>query len=142
MGNLANKSNKVTKDMLANPNKCKKSKSDLFNKKKNLSNESKSDLSDKNTNIYKKTKSDLFDKNTNIHKKSKSDLFDKRQSFRDVVAISINQSSKKPIYRRASDVQMRALKRFTTEELNDVDWHELMEDSRKKDCKVTCARSA
>merc|ERR1712176_104255 len=124
-------------------NMSKKSKSNLFNKKTNLSNESKSDLSDKNTNIYKKTKSDyLFDKNANIYKKSKSDLFDKRQSFRDVVSISINQSSKKPIYRRASDVQMRALRRFTTEELNDVDWHELMKDSRKKDCKVTCARSA
>merc|ERR1712039_482784 len=128
------------KDIVESPktNMCKRSKSDLFDKKTNMCKKSNSDLFDKKTNMCKKSKSDFFDKRTNICKKSKSDLFDKGQSFRNVVAISINQSSKNPLYRRVSDVQIRALKRYSAELLNDVDWYETMKDLCKKErCKGT-----
>merc|ERR1719232_263986 len=64
-----------------------------------------------------------------LHKKSRLELFDKKQSFRHVVAMSVTESSKKPIYRRTSDVQMRALERVSIEELDDVNMYEqIIED--------------
>jgi len=53
-------------------------------------------------------------------KKSKMKLFDKRQSFRNMVAMDVKESSKKPIYRRSSDCQMRALNRASMQELETI----------------------
>ena len=46
-------------------------------------------------------------------------LFDKRQSFRDKVAMDVEESSQKAIYRRSSDCQLKALHRVSMQELEE-----------------------
>lgn len=57
-------------------------------------------------------------KKAELVKTSNRELFDRKKSFRNMVAMSIVESSKTPIYRRDSYCQMRALKRTYQEDEN------------------------
>lgn len=57
-------------------------------------------------------------KKAKLVKTSNRELFDRKKSFRNMVAMSIVESSKTPIYRRDSYCQMRALKRTYQEDEN------------------------